>query len=68
MIMVWLGCNCMTLLVRAYGGGPWPFWWEFMVVLHGQDVIPWPFLVGAHGDTSWLGRNSTNVSWWCLII
>jgi len=24
--------------------------------------------VGAHGGASWLGRNSTKVSWWCLII
>jgi len=31
------------------------------VVPHGQDVIPWPLLVGAHGGASWLGRNSTKV-------
>jgi len=30
-------------------------WWYLI----GQDVIPWPLLVGAHGGALYLGRNST---------
>ena len=31
------------------------------MVSHGQDVIPWCLLVGAHSGASWLGCNSTKV-------
>jgi len=32
-------------------------WW----CLIGQDVIPWPLLVGVHGGASWSGHNSTRI-------
>jgi len=44
MILVWVGRNSTMIA-----------WW----CLIGQDVIPWPLLVGAHGGASFLGRNFT---------
>jgi len=53
---------------------PWISRWDLMVLPHwsghnstmvtwwyliGQDVIPWPLIMGAHGGASLLGRNST---------
>jgi len=58
MAMVWVRNNSMNLFVRVHGGASYNghnsmnSWWEFMVVPHIMDVIPWTswweFMVVSH--------------------
>jgi len=38
-----------------------------MILVCGQDVIPWISRWNLMVVPHWSGRNSTRVSWWCLI-